>query len=78
MKKSFSFQKEKVGFSWHRCPYCGGRVYEVWRQVDPVDRKFPMYHVECAKCHRETDDFYREENAPIEWETFCEGGRTWD
>jgi hypothetical protein len=37
-----------------------------------------MYHVECAKCHRETNDFYREENAPIEWETFCEGGRTWD
>ena len=77
MKKTFSFQKEKTGFSKHRCPECRSRMYEVWLQIDPVDMKLPIYHVECARCHRETGDFYNEESAPFEWETFCEGGKLW-
>lgn len=75
MKKVYTFEKVKTRRSKHRCPHCGSHWYQVWRQIDPIDRHEPMYHSECLRCRAETDDFYREDSAPTEWETLAMEGQ---
>jgi len=66
MKKTFTFMEEKKCLPFHSCPRCNGIMILGMEQIEPATDK--PWHVECAKCHLDTEDYESEYFAWDAWD----------
>jgi len=65
MKATFTFAVEERTHMFMSCPRCNGIHWQMIEQIEPKTET--PFHMECRKCHLETEDYQTEKEAEAAW-----------